>query len=325
MTFCPPCQPAAYCPRAVVRSSREGRHDAGQELLLLHAQRLGLEGDGLLHADEGHELQEVVLDDVACGPDAVVVAGTTADADVLGHRDLDVVDVVGVPDRLEHVVGEPHRQDVLHRLLAEVVVDPEHRVGREHRLEHRVELASGLQVVPERLLDDHAAPRVSLGVGEAVLLELSHDRAEERRGDGEVERHVAGSAAELVELLDRAPQLLERHVVVELARHEAEPLGQLVPHLLAERRPGVLADSVADDLGEVLVGPVAAREADEAEARREQAAVGEVVDRRHDLLAREVARHPEQHEPARPGDPRQPPVLEVAQRVRVVGHWRVLR
>lgn len=76
-------------------------------------------------------LEQVVLDDVACGPDAVVVARATTDADVLGHRDLDVVDVVAVPDRLEHLVGEAERQEVLDRLLAEVVVDPEDGVGRE--------------------------------------------------------------------------------------------------------------------------------------------------------------------------------------------------
>jgi len=36
-----------------------------------------------------------------------------------------VVDVVAVPDRLEQPVGEPEGQDVLGRLLAQEVVDPE--------------------------------------------------------------------------------------------------------------------------------------------------------------------------------------------------------
>jgi hypothetical protein len=48
-----------------------------------------------------------------------------ADAEVLGGGDLDVVDVVAVPHRLEQEVGEAEREDVLHRLLAEVVVDAE--------------------------------------------------------------------------------------------------------------------------------------------------------------------------------------------------------
>ena len=137
-----------------------GQAHRREDLLLLGAQVAGLERDRLLHRRQGEQLQQVVLDDVACRADAVVVPGTTADADVLGHRDLHVVDVVGVPDGLVELVREPQRQDVLHRLLAEVVVDAEHRVGREHRGDDVVQLARRLQVAAERLLDDDATPLV---------------------------------------------------------------------------------------------------------------------------------------------------------------------
>ena len=62
------------------------------------------------------------------------------------------------------------------------------------------------------------------------------------------------------------------------------------------------------DLAEVLRGPVPAGEADEREARREQPAVGEVVDRRHELLARKVAGDAEDHHAAGTGDLGQSPV-----------------
>ena len=65
-------------------------------------------------------------------PGAVVVAGAAADADVLGGGDLDVVDVVAVPQRLEHAVREAEREHVLDRLLAQVVVDAEHLALVEH-------------------------------------------------------------------------------------------------------------------------------------------------------------------------------------------------
>ena len=45
---------------------------------------------------------------------------------------------------------------------------------------------------------------------------------------------------------------VERVVVADLARHEPEALGELVPHLLAERGAGVLPYRVVHDLGEVL-------------------------------------------------------------------------
>ena len=69
--------------------------------------------------------EHVVLDQVAQRARLVVVAGAAADADVLGGGDLDVVDVVAVPDRLEHRVREPEGQQVLDGLLAQVVVDAE--------------------------------------------------------------------------------------------------------------------------------------------------------------------------------------------------------
>jgi hypothetical protein len=43
----------------------------------------------------------------------------------LGHGDLHVVDVEAVPDRLVNRVGETEIDQVLHRLLAEIMVDAE--------------------------------------------------------------------------------------------------------------------------------------------------------------------------------------------------------
>src|SRR5205814_2014099 len=156
-------------------------------------------------------------DDVAGGADAVVVAGPATDADVLGHGDLDVVHVAAVPDRLVQRVREPQRQDVLDRLLAQVMVDAEDRVRPEHRV----------------------------------------------------------------------------HYLVELPR----------------------AGQVVADLREVLVLPVPAGEADQGETRRQQPAIGQVVDGGHQLLAGQVTGNAEQDKDAGPGHPRYPPVPRVPQRV----------
>ena len=259
----------------------------------------------------------MVLDHVPGDPDAVEVAGPAADADVLGHGDLHVVDVVVVPDRLEQLVGEAQRHQVLHRLLAQVVVDPEHRRGREHRRDDPVQLLGAGQVVAERLLDHHPAPPVVGLLGQAVLAQLADHRLEQPGRDGQVERVVAAGAALLVQLADGLGQPVEGVPVADLAGDEADALGELLPDLLPERRPGVLLDRVVHHLGEVLVLPVPPGEPDQGEARRQQPAVGQVVDRGHQLLGRQVAGDAEDHQHARAGDPRQPPVLRVAQRVGV--------
>ena len=137
------------------------------------AQRLGVEADRLLHGREGEELQEVVLQDVARRPGGVVEGGPALDADVLGHRDLHAVHVVGVPHGFEERVGEAQGEKVLHRLLAEVVVDAEDVLRREDAVHEVVELPRGGEVVPEGLLHDDAPPAAPLGVSSAMRVRSS--------------------------------------------------------------------------------------------------------------------------------------------------------
>ena len=281
-------------------------------------ERVGLEGDRLLHTDEGEQLKQVVLDDVARGADAVVVAGSTADADVLGHGDLYMVDVVAVPHRLVQLVGEAQGQDVLHRLLAEVVVDPEDRILREDLLDHVVELAGALEVVPERLLDDNAPPAALGWLGQAGAGELFAHHGEDVGRDREVERDVAERAPITLELVGDLDHVVERIVVVDIALHEPETARDLAPGGLAKRRARVVLHRVVHDLHEVLVGPVTPGEPDEREPGRQQPAVGQVIDSRHQLLACQVAGDSEDHERARAGDPRHPLVARIAQRVAAI-------
>ena len=104
-------------------------------------------------------------------------------------------------------------------------------------------------------------------------------------------------------------------VVVELALHEPDALGELVPDLLVERCASVLLDGVVHDLREVLVDPVPTGEADEGEAGRKEAAVGQVVHGGHQLLARQVAGDPEDDQRARAGDAVESSIGRQSQRV----------
>jgi hypothetical protein len=66
--------------------------------------------------------------------------------------------VVGVPNRLEEAVGEAEIEQVLDRLLAEEVVDPEDPILVEDPVEDVVEPTRSGQVPPERLLDNDPGP-----------------------------------------------------------------------------------------------------------------------------------------------------------------------
>ena len=112
---------------------------------------------GGLHGRERHQLQQVVLEHVAQHADRVVVRRPMADGQVLGGRDLHVVDVVAVPDRLEDAVGESQHQHVLHRLLAQVVVDAIDLVLGKDVVHLAVEFAGAGQIGAEGFFDDDPA------------------------------------------------------------------------------------------------------------------------------------------------------------------------
>ena len=86
-----------------------------------------------------------------------------ADAEVLRDGDLDVLDVAAIPDRLEDPVGEPQHLEVLHRLLAEIVVEAEDLRLVEGGGHLAVQLQRRVEVVPERLLDHQAGRRIGAG------------------------------------------------------------------------------------------------------------------------------------------------------------------
>ena len=110
---------------------------------------------GGLHGGDRDDLHEVVDDDVAQRADRVVEVAAVLDPEALGHRDLHALEVVPVPDRLEHRVGEPEVEELLEAHLPEEVVDPVDLRLVEVLVELGGERPRRGLVVAERLLDDH--------------------------------------------------------------------------------------------------------------------------------------------------------------------------
>ncbi len=75
-------------------------------------EHVGIAARGRLHRRRGDHLHEVVDDDVAQRADGVVEVPAVLDAEVLRHGDLHALDVVPVPDRLEHRVREAQVEDL---------------------------------------------------------------------------------------------------------------------------------------------------------------------------------------------------------------------
>ena len=98
----------------------------------------------------------MVDDDVADGADGVVEVPAVLDAEALGHRDLHAGDVVAVPDRLDHRVGEAQVQELVGAHLSQEVVDAVQLGLVDVLVDFGGERARGDPIVAEGLLDDHA-------------------------------------------------------------------------------------------------------------------------------------------------------------------------
>jgi hypothetical protein len=98
-----------------------------------------------------------------CATTCIIEGRAIAYAEILGHGDLDAAHMIAVPDRLEHRIGKPRVEQILHRFLAKEVVDAKDVPFREVLPQHAVELLRGCAVVAERLLNHQS--RIPCGAG----------------------------------------------------------------------------------------------------------------------------------------------------------------
>ena len=274
----------------VVRLDRLHR---AEHLELLVADRARQERGGRLHRHEREHLHQVGDHHVAVGAGGLVERRAALEAERLGHVDLHVLDEVAVPDRLEEPVGEAEREDVLRRLLAEEVVDPEDLRLVEDLVHLVVEGHGGREVGAERLLHDDPRPLDQAGLVELV------DHVERRLGrHREVvqEAYVALDAELRRGLAHRVGQRVRPVALRDVGEHRGEPLPLPVVELaLAELRAGVPAP-----LDELRGVHVLQRGADDPGVL-EQAGLGEPQQPGQQLAPGQVAGRTEEHDDVRGG------------------------
>ena len=209
----------------------------------------------------------MVLHDVAHRARAVVVAGAFFDPDRFGGGDLNVIDVLTCPDRLEDAVREAEDEDVLDGLLAEVVIDPKDLVLAEHLLDDAGEVHRALEVVPIRLFHHDARPTGR--PPQVVRADRADDRLVRGRRCREIEQPVAVRADLAIDAGEDARKLVESAVVRR--RHVVDGACECCPDLLVDR-PGAaeLRDRVVKLRAERVFGDGAASGTDHGERRRQE-------------------------------------------------------
>src|ERR1700722_1322540 len=126
--------------------ARCNRGHAAEDLVLLLADGHRLKGRGRLHRHEGENLKQVRNYHVAISANRLVKTHAHPEVELLGHVDLYVVDEIAVPDRLEQAIRETKGEDVLSRLLAEEMIDPEDLFLAEDLVQVRIQRHGAWQI-----------------------------------------------------------------------------------------------------------------------------------------------------------------------------------
>ena len=121
---------------------------------------------------------------------SVVEFAARSDIDQFGCSDLDVIDVIVVPERFDHHVGETRRHDVLHRFLAEEMVDAIDLAFVGLVQQPRIQRASRCKIVAERLFDRYPTESSHGLIGKPVLGQFFGNFAKELRRHREIECRI---------------------------------------------------------------------------------------------------------------------------------------
>src|SRR5262245_26880359 len=111
-----------------------------------------------------------------------------------------MIDVAGIPERLENRVRESQHQNVLRGLFAEEMVDPKGLTLVECVANDSIQFPCRGEIGTEWFFDDHARPASFPGAIQSGGLEILQNRLELLRPRGEIEKAVAARASFGVDL-----------------------------------------------------------------------------------------------------------------------------
>ena len=120
---------------------------------------MGIEFRRRLHRHQRQQLEQMVGNHVAQRAGGVIEAAAMADAEFFIDGNLDMVDMIAIPDRLEHPVGKAQHQDVLDGFLAEIVIDPVNLLLVDELEQFSVQRFRRGEISAERLFDHEPPPR----------------------------------------------------------------------------------------------------------------------------------------------------------------------
>src|SRR5262245_18315282 len=145
----------------------------------------------------------MILHHVTQSSGILVVASTGADAFVLSHRNLHMIDVFLIPQRFEDGIGKAHDQEILDSFLAEVVIDTK-KLALVDDLRQSVINGTGTGQVPtQRLFHNDACLRPLRRAGDkSGTLQLLYSGDNQLGRDSEIEYAIACNTEFIFDLFE---------------------------------------------------------------------------------------------------------------------------
>src|SRR5688500_4904673 len=243
----------------------------------------------------------MVLEHVTDHARFLVILAARFHADRFSDRDLYLLYVLPVPERLEDRVREPEDENVLNRLFPQIVIDPVHLMLGEPVQHEAVQRARRFETPAEGLLYDDACPRPRFAHRyarcNAARREVSDRRLEDTGRDGEIEKPVPFTFRQLaLHFGEAGAHSLVRIGCRQITVHISDTLFEPAPRRIVHRFDLVgFSKRLAHRERECGISHRIAANAKKTESLGKKPLSSERIERRHELSPHEVAARAEDH------------------------------
>jgi hypothetical protein len=151
----------------------------------------------------------MIRNHVAQSARRIIITTARFDADLFSDRNLHVIDIISVPDRLENAVAKAENQNILHGFLAEIMIDAENLIFLKDRAQFFIQSFSRFQIAPERFFKNETPPLFFIVFGKFNFIDLTNDFAEENRRRREIKEIITARVEFLFDIVENFFQLFE--------------------------------------------------------------------------------------------------------------------
>ena len=221
-----------------------------------------------------------------------------ADAELLVDGDLDMIDMIAIPDRLEHAIGEAQHQDVLNRFFAEVMIDPIDLVLIDDFQQFGIQGLCRSKVGPERFFNHQPPPPAAILLQQTGAAEFAADRQKRIRRRRQIEQPIAAGRPVRFEFFGSLPQSIERGRIPRIGFYAGDAFEQAFGDGIVHRTGCELAQALHQAVAKCVVRRALAGDADHAEFVGQQIGRGKIIKGRDDQPVGKVAGDAEDDERA---------------------------